>query len=169
MLFFSFSICCSHGILKGVVLYIKHTFDTHFFWFIQSPFAFVCFCAFVRPSVMCHSAPEITNHLHQSRHMTLASRQRMPTSNVRGLSSRVGQNMAYIFPILRDETHVPYLWQYLERQDPILTNVQREAPAGEQNFALPGAKKSKSLKSCALRAPGRSLRRPQSRHFAPDK
>ena len=69
--------------------------------------------------------------------------------------------MAYIFSILRGETHVPYLWQYLESQDPILTNVQREAPAGEQNFALSGAKKSKSLKNRALRAPARPLRRPK--------
>ena len=62
---------------------------------------------------------------------------------------------------MRAETHFPYLWQYLESQDSILTNVQREAPAGEQNFALSGAKKSKSLKNRALRAPARPLRRPK--------
>ena len=52
--------------------------------------------------------------------------------------------MALCFQYL-DETHVPYSWQYLESQDPILTNVQREAPAGEQNFAFSGAKKVEIL------------------------
>ena len=42
--------------------------------------------------------------------------------------------MAYIFPILRDEIHTQYIFQYLESQDPILTYLQRVAPAGEQNF-----------------------------------
>ena len=71
--------------------------------------------------------------------------------------------MAYLEAILTDETHIPYLWQYLESQDPILTNLQREAPAGEQNFAFSGAKKSKSLKTarCARQGAGRPLRRPK--------
>ena len=46
---------------------------------------------------------------------------------------RVGEKMAYIFPILRDEIHTQYIFQYLESQDPILTYLQRVAGArGEE-------------------------------------
>ena len=63
------------------------------------------------------------------------------------------------------------MWQYLESQDPILTNVQRKAPAGEQDFAISGAKKSKSLNVEKPRAArGReAAQTTESRDFAPDK
>ena len=60
--------------------------------------------------------------------------------------------MAYLFPILRDEIHTQYIFQYLESQDPILTYLQRVAPAGEQDFEISGARKSKSLKNRRQRA-----------------
>ena len=58
---------------------------------------------------------------------------------------RIREKMAYLFPILRDEIHIQYIFQYLESQDAILTYLQRVAPAGEQNFEFSGARRSKSL------------------------
>ena len=49
---------------------------------------------------------------------------------------RIREKMAYLFPILRDEIHIQYIFQYLESQDPIVANPQREVPAGEQNFVF---------------------------------
>ena len=52
------------------------------------------------------------------------------------LEVRIRRKMAYLFPILRDEIHIQYIFQYLESQDPIVANPQREVPAGEQNFVF---------------------------------
>ena len=64
--------------------------------------------------------------------------------------------MPYIFPILREAINLPIYCQYLESQEPILSNPQRDAPVGEQFFELSGAKMENPeildvKKSCAAR------------------
>ena len=83
---------------------------------------------------------------------------------------RIRRKMAYLFPILRDEIHIQYIFQYLESQDAILTYLQRVAPAGEQNFEFSGARRSKSyilgkIARCRAWWP---LKRPKVAHFALD-
>ena len=82
---------------------------------------------------------------------------------------RVGQKMAYLFSILRDETHLPYIWQYLERFEAIFLPTLRVAPGGEQNFEFSGARKSKSLKNRAAARASEAAQTTKSRDFAPDK
>ena len=81
---------------------------------------------------------------------------------------RLDRKMPSICPILREAINLPIYCQYLESQEPILSNPQRDAPAGEKNFELPGTKIPKSLKKSRAARPRDRLRR-QKTHFYPQK
>ena len=81
---------------------------------------------------------------------------------------RLCEKMPYICPILREAINLPIYCQYLESQEPILSNPQRDAPAGEQNFELSGTKIPKFLKKSRAARPRDRLRH-QKTHFYPQK